>query len=90
MAMRLPSLVSLKVYRLARKNSKKYLTEVMGCAWDAYWNHSIVGKLLAPGMFLGMRRMVKKADYCVYVTKSFLQKRYPCNNESVGISNVPP
>ena len=30
-AMRLPSLVSLKVYRLARKNSKKYLTEVMGC-----------------------------------------------------------
>ncbi len=86
--MRLPSLVSLKVYRLARKNSKKYLTEVMGCAWDAYWNHSLVGKLLAPGMFLGMRRMVKKADYCVYVTQSFLQNRYPCKNKSVGISNV--
>ena len=86
--MRLPSLVSLRIYRLIQKNSMKYLVEVMGCAWDAYWNHGIVGKLLAPFMFLKMRRMVKKADYCVYVTQSFLQNRYPCNNKSVGISNV--
>lgn len=86
--MRLPSLISLRIYRLIRKNSKKYLTEVMGCAWDAYWNHGMVGKLLAPCMFFKMRRMVKKADYCVYVTQSFLQGRYPCENESIGISNV--
>ena len=86
--MRLPSLISLRIYRLVRKHSKKYLTEVMGCAWDAYWNHGVVGKMLAPFMFIKMRRMVKKADYCVYVTQSFLQNRYPRDNKSVGISNV--
>ena len=86
--MRLPSLISVKIYRLIRRYKKRYLTEVMGCIWDAYWNHGVIGKILAPGMFLKMRRMVKKADYCVYVTQSFLQKRYPCKNESVGISNV--
>lgn len=86
--MRLPSLISLRIYRLIKKFSKKYLTEVMGCAWDAYWNHGVAGKLLAPFMFLKMRRMVKKADYCVYVTQSFLQNRYPCDNKSVGLSNV--
>lgn len=86
--MRLPSFISIKIYRLIRKYKKKYLAEVMGCIWDAYWNHGILGKILAPGMFLKMRRMVKRADYCVYVTQSFLQKRYPCNNESIGLSNV--
>lgn len=86
--MRLPSLVSLRFYRLIRRYSKKYMTEVMGCAWDGYWNHGIVGKIIAPFMFLRIRRMVKRANYCLYVTQLFLQRRYPCDGESVGVSNV--
>lgn len=86
--MRLPSLVSLKIYNLIRKLSKKYMTEVMGCAWDAYWNHGIVGKTIAPGMFLKMKKMVRKADYCVYVTQIFLQNRYPNQHDNIGVSNV--
>lgn len=86
--LRLPSLVSIKLYRLIKRHSKEYMTEVMGCAWDSYWNHGIVGKMIAPYVFLKTRNMVKKANYCVYVTQSFLQKRYPCKNDCVGISNA--
>ncbi|MBQ6414131.1 glycosyltransferase family 4 protein [Candidatus Saccharibacteria bacterium] len=86
--MRLPSLVSLKINRLMKKNSKHNMVEVMGCAWDAYWNHGIVGKVIAPFMFFKTRSIVKKADYCVYVTQAFLQRRYPNNNKTIGLSNV--
>ena len=86
--LRLPSLMSLKLFRSIRKHSKMYMAEVMGCAWDAYWNHGVVGKMIAPYVFLKTRNMVRKADYCVYVTQSFLQNRYPRRNGGVGISNV--
>lgn len=72
----------------AKKLGKPFFAELMGDAWDAYWNHGISGKLAAPYMFLKTRRIVKDADYAVYVTKEFLQKRYPCRNESVGVSDV--
>ena len=86
--MRLPSLISFKVYRLIRKSPKKYLAEVVGCAWDAYWNHGFVGKLIALPMYILTKKIVKEADYCIYVTNDFLQRRYPNNNFSVGISDV--
>jgi len=88
--LRLPSLVSVKFYPLVVKLSKKYLAEVMGCAWDGYWNHGIAGKIIAPFMFFKTKRIVKNADYCIYVTQRFLQNRYPCGEKakSIGISNV--
>lgn len=88
--MRLPSVISLKMYNLIFRYSKKYLVEVMGCAWDGYWNHGVVGKMIALPMFLKIRSIIKNADYCIYVTQQFLQKRYPCGQEakSIGISNV--
>lgn len=85
---RVPSLVSFKVANQARKMKKVYLTESMGCAWDAYWNHGISGKILAPYVFLQMKRIVRNANYATYVTQEFLQRRYPCMKESIGVSNV--
>lgn len=86
--LRLPSVVSLKAFCLIRKYSKKYMVEVMGCALDMYWNHGIVGKIIAPFMFFRTRKIVKRADYCLYVTKRFLQKRYPNYNTNIGVSDV--
>ena len=88
--LRLPSVISVKMHHLIKKYSKKYLTEVMGCAWDGYWNHGLTGKMIAPLMFFNMRRIVKNADYGIYVTQQFLQKRYPNKNmeNTIGISNV--
>lgn len=85
---RVPSLVGYKMSDVARKLNKPYFCEVVACAWDAYWNHSLQGKFLAPYMFFKMKSITKKADYALYVTKEFLQKRYPTNGKFVGISDV--
>lgn len=85
---RVPSLVSIKTCKYISRNKKKYLVEVMGCAWDAYWNHGLVGKIVAPYIFVNMRKVIGKANYAVYVTQEFLQKRYPCRGKTIGVSNV--
>lgn len=74
--------------RYARKYKKPYMVEVVGCAWDALWNHSIAGKLLAPFEFLSLRRIVKRAPFVTYVTDKFLQGRYPTKGKSAGVSDV--
>ncbi len=85
---RCPSLSAYRSADFARKYHKPYLAESMGCAWDAYWNHGLSGKLLAGYMFIKMKSAVRNADYALYVTEKFLQNRYPCRNNSVTASNV--
>lgn len=73
---------------ISRRLKKKYLVEVVNCAWDAYWNHGFLGKIVAPIMYFIRRISTKKAPYVIYVTNSFLQKRYPTKGKTVAISNV--
>lgn len=86
--LRLHSLISIFMYKYVKRFKKKYMCEVMGCAWDAFWNHSFLGKIIAPYAFVKMKTIVKNANYATYVTQLFLQNRYPCRNESIGVSNV--
>lgn len=72
----------------ARKYNIPYLIELVGCPWDAYWNHSIKGKFVAPFMTLSTRREIKRAPFVIYVTKEFLEKRYPCNGKWIYCSDV--
>ena len=74
--------------RYAKKYRKPFLIEVVGCAWDAMWNHSLIGKAIAPFAFLSLRRVVKDAPFVSYVTEQFLQSRYPTKGRSVGVSDV--
>ena len=46
---------------VAKKLGKPYLLECSGCAWETYWNHSFVGKLLAPYMEYRARIDVRDA-----------------------------
>ncbi|MBQ7968413.1 MAG: glycosyltransferase family 4 protein [Clostridia bacterium] len=85
---RCPGIISHLAADFARKYGKPYFAESMGCAWDAYWNHGILGKIVAPYVFFKMKQTVYHADYALYVTSRFLQERYPCKNESVAASNV--
>lgn len=85
---RVPSIIAYRAVDCAKKLNIPYFTESMGCAWDAYWNHGISGKIIAPYMYFKMKEVVKHADYALYVTNKFLQKRYPCKNESIAASNV--
>ncbi|MDY5122814.1 MAG: glycosyltransferase [Treponema sp.] len=75
-------------YRYAKKYNKPYLVEYVSCAWDSYWNYSLLGKILAPIMELQTKIVAKNAPYNYYVTKEFLQKHYPCNGLQLGCSDV--
>lgn len=83
-----PSFLGETVARIARKYHKPCLNVVVGCAWDAYWNYSRVGKLMAPFRYLSLRRVQAEAEFSIYVTNEFLQHRYPTKGQSVGCSNV--
>lgn len=85
---KLHSKIAEHAIKYARKYNVPYLVEVVGCPWDAYWNHSLKGKLVAPIMTLSTKREVKRAPYAVYVTKEFLEKRYPCDGEWIDCSDV--
>ena len=83
-----PSSVSDLAVSYAKKFGKKYMTVAVGCPWDALWNHSLRGKLMAPFAYLSMRWVMKNSPYAIYVTDRFLQERYPCDGKSIGCSDV--
>ncbi len=85
---RVPSIVAYVAANIAKKERKTYYAEVIGCAWDAYWNHSIKGKIMAPYMTLKMKEVVLDTPYVVYVTNEFLQKRYPTKGKGIALSDV--
>lgn len=88
MICRLDSFMGLMAVEECKRQGKPYIIEVVGCAWDSFWNHGIAGKILAPFMFYAMKRAVKQAPYAIYVTKEFLQHRYPTKGKNTNISNV--
>jgi len=85
---RLPSIVGTIAVHYCKKFNKPYFVEMVGCPWDALWNYSRKGKLLAPFMYIATRNMIKNALYVLYVTNEFLQKRYPTKGKSTNCSNV--
>ena len=86
--LRLPGITCNIVAEICKKENKEYLVEVGGCAWDAYWNHGLSGKLVAPYMELSQKKTAKNASYATYVTSKWLQNRYPCKCDSIEASNV--
>ena len=85
---RLDSFMGLQTIRECRKMKVPYMIELVGCAWDSFWNHGITGKVLAPYLFFRTRKEVKRAPFVVYVTSEFLQRRYPTKGINTNISNV--
>ena len=71
-----------------KKMRKPYMIEVINCTWDSYWNHSLLGKIVAIPCFLMQRRAIYNAPFVLYVTKFFLQNRYPTKGKNVGVSDV--
>ena len=85
---RLDSFMGLQTIRECKKINKPYMIELVGCAWDSFWNHGISGKLLAPYLFIRTKKEVFNAPFVVYVTSKFLQNRYPTKGINTNISNV--
>ena len=74
--------------KYCRSIGKPFLVEAVGCPWDSLWNHSLRGKVLAPFAWMRFRRTMRHADYAVYVTDEFLQRRYPTHGKTAAISDV--
>lgn len=85
---RLPSGSGNIAVGYAQELGKPLLTEMVACTLDAYWYHSFKGKLIAHYSYLKQRRIMKNLEYCIYVTKYFLQGRYPISGKSINCSNV--
>jgi glycosyltransferase involved in cell wall biosynthesis len=86
---RLPSEIGLLAVRQARRLGKPYAVEVVGCAWDGYFNNGALGaRLYAPLAFARMRRAVAGAPLALYVTSQWLQRRYPMTGDRWNASNV--
>lgn len=87
---RLPSELGLLAISEARRAGKPWAVEVAGCPWDGLWNYgSWQGKLYAPVMAFRVRSAVARAPFALYVTRDFLQQRYPNSiGTTVNCSNV--
>ena len=84
----LPTSVGFLAMSLARKLHKHTLITVVGCPWDALTNSSLFRQLCAPYFFLAQHHWVYRADFVIYVTQHFLQKRYPTWGIKLGCSDV--
>ena len=85
---RMPSIIAYRAADYAKTVGVPYLAELMGDAWDSYWNHDLCGKLIAFYMDQKMKKIAWQANYSLYVTDKYLQKRYPCKNKGINASNV--
>lgn len=83
-----PCSTSYQTIKYAKKYGKPYMTVVVACPWDSLWNYDWRGKLMAPSAFMALRKAQKNTSHTIYVTKEFLQKRYPSNGVQLGASDV--
>ena len=85
---RVPSTIGFYAADIALRLNKPLLVEAVACPWDAYWNHSYKGKIVAPINYLKMKKTMRRAPYAVYVTNEFLQRRYPTKGKNIACSDV--
>jgi glycosyltransferase involved in cell wall biosynthesis len=85
---RMPSQAAGIAIREAKRLNKPLLVELVACTFDAYWNHSWKGKLVAHYRFHAVKQIIRSCPYVMYVTQKFLQERYPTKGIQAGISDV--
>lgn len=85
---RVPSVLGTMAASLAIHAQTPLYVEVVGSAWDSLRFHGKVGPVLAPGMEIATRHVVRGASSAIYVTEEFLQRRYPCHGETTSCSDV--
>jgi glycosyltransferase involved in cell wall biosynthesis len=88
LVIRLPSTIGSVAMKLAIELNKNFLIEVVACPFDSLNNHSFLGKIYAPFSQNKLKKLVRNAPFVNYVTKHFLQEKYPNNKISIGLSDV--
>jgi glycosyltransferase involved in cell wall biosynthesis len=86
---RLPSIIGIAAYITAIRYGQTVIIEMVGCPWDALWNYGKIRyKISAPLIYIINKAIIKHSNFVIYVTNSFLQKRYPTVGYSIGCSDV--
>jgi glycosyltransferase involved in cell wall biosynthesis len=87
---RLPSEIGSLAVKVGRSLGKPVAIEAVGCPWDGLWNYgSLTGKAYAPYAAWQMRRALRHCDHAIYVTREFLQRRYPTSaSNCCAVSDV--
>lgn len=75
---RLPSEIGLIAVSEAGRVGLACAVELVECPWDGLWNYGTwQGKAYAPVLAARTRWAVAKGSHVIYVTRDFLQQRYP-------------
>lgn len=75
--------------KIAKSNNIPFMTFLVACPWDTMSNHQrLLVRLSSPFYYMWTRIVIKNSDYVHYVTKSFLQQRYPTSGKSLGCSDA--
>lgn len=86
---RLPSEVGALAIKIAKRENIPYLVELVGCPYDALrFYGNLKGKIYAPISMFKTKRIIRNSNYTIYVTKYYLQDRYPTGGNQINISNV--
>jgi glycosyltransferase involved in cell wall biosynthesis len=85
---RLPSAAGIIAYKYAKVYCKPVHIELVACVYDALWNYDWRGKLMAYYKLFQYKRLIRDSKHTLYVTRKFLQSRYPTNGKSLACSDV--
>lgn len=88
---RMPTQLGLVASRLALELGKPVAMDIGGCVLDDMLAHgSLTARLFGPFAYYQMKKTVSQVKWVSYVTKSYLQSRYPCavGAHSISCSNV--
>lgn len=86
---RLPSISGFIAVEFCRLLRKKYLVEIVGDPYTSYkFSGKTAGLPMAVFATLFMKSAVRRAPYVSYVSKRFLQDKYPTKGYSIGIPDV--
>lgn len=87
--LRVPSILGLLGCQIVKEQKKPYLLEVVADAYDSYRNYgNILGLLFASVYHQWTKRIVKDSKYTLYVTKNYLQDRYPNKGIQLSCTNA--
>lgn len=86
---RLPSEIGLLSISIAKQLNLPYAIELVGDPFNALWYHGkFIGKMYAPIISYRVKKTVKDCNFVLYVTREYLQKKYPTNGYIESCSNV--
>jgi len=84
-----PSLSAEEAQKAARKYGIPFMTFLVGSSWDILIHHRrLLAKIMAPVRFFSTRKLLSNSEYAHYVTRQFLQKKYPTKGKALGCSDI--